>query len=128
MSFVLMLASGLALIVGPSGAHTAARSIHVVSAYVVVLLLIGHLAVHLRPAARLASADIRPRTPKVRGARSRWLALLVSLTLGAVLALLRGGRGATYLHHYYPGYSAQQSAISAHPDVAATRATRKVGP
>jgi hypothetical protein len=90
LSFVLMLASGLALIVGPSGAHTAARSIHVVSAYVVVLLLIGHLAVHLRPAGRLASADIRPRTPQVRGARSRWLALLVSLTLGGVLAQVAG--------------------------------------
>jgi hypothetical protein len=128
LSFLSMLASGLALIVGPSGAHSAARSIHAVSAYVVVLLLIGHLAVHMRPAARLASADIRPRTPKVQGARSRWLALLASLTLGGVLALLLGGRGATYLHHYYPGYSAQRSSTSAHPSVAATRATRKAGP
>jgi hypothetical protein len=81
LSFVLMLASGLALIVGPSGAHSAARTIHVVSAYIVVVLLSGHVAVHLWSAARLVSADIRPRTPKVQGARSRWLALLVSLTL-----------------------------------------------
>jgi hypothetical protein len=125
LSFLLMLASGLALIVGPSGVHSAARSTHVVSAYVVVLLMIGHLAVHLRPAARLASADIRPRTPKVQGARSRWLALLVSLTLGGVLALLLGGRGTTYLYYYYPGYSAQQSSTSAHPVVAATRATTR---
>jgi hypothetical protein len=128
LSVMLMLASGLVLIVGPSGAHTAARSVHVVSAYVVVLLLIGHLAIHLRPAARMAWADIRPRTPKVRGARSRRLALLVSLILGGVLALLLGGRGATYLHHYYPGYSAHQSSISAHPVVAATRPTNQARP
>jgi hypothetical protein len=128
LSFLSMLASGLALIVGPSGVHSAARSTHEVSAYVVVLLLIGHLAVHVRPAVRLAAADIRPRTPKVRGARSRWLALLVSLTLGGVLALLLGGRGATYLHHYYPSYSAQWSSTPAHPVVAATRATTRARP
>lgn len=65
-------------------------------------LLIVHLSVHLLQALRLASADMRPRAPTIRGARSRWLALSASLALGGVLALLLGGRGSTYLHHYYP--------------------------
>src|SRR5439155_12963174 len=71
---LLLLASGLVLIVGPNGAHSPARAIHVVTAYLMVLLLIVHLAIHFLPAARLASADMRPRMA-TRGARSRWLAL-----------------------------------------------------
>jgi hypothetical protein len=111
---LLLLASGLVLILGPNGAHSAARAIHVVTAYLIVLLLIAHLANHLLQAARLASADTRPRTA-IRGARSRWLTLLVSLALGGVLALLLGGRSSTYMQHYYPGYPGQRSTISVQP-------------
>jgi hypothetical protein len=114
---LLLLGSGLVLIAGPSALHSTARSVHVATAYLTVALLIGHLAIHLLPAVRLASADMRPRTA-VRGTRSRWLAVLASLALGGVLALLLGGRGRIYLHNYYPGYSSQRSSKSAHPLVA----------
>jgi hypothetical protein len=76
----------------------------------------------LLPAVRLASADMRPRTA-VRGARFRWLALLVSLAAGGVLALLHGGQDSTYLHQYHPGSSPQRSTISNHR-IVADRGTR----
>jgi hypothetical protein len=122
--FVLLLASGLVLIVGPSAAHSAARSIHVVSACLVVVLLVAHLSIHLRTAARLASADVRPRS-RVRGASSRLIALLASLAIGGALALLLGGHGSTYLHHYYPGYAARQASISARRAPADSGATAR---
>jgi hypothetical protein len=123
--FVLLMASGLVLIVGPNGAHSPGRAIHVVTAYLVVLLLVVHLAIHFLPAARMASADMRPRTA-VRGARSRWLALLVSLAAGGVLALFLGGQGSTYLHQYYPGSSPQRSTLSNHRIVVDRGPTRRI--
>jgi hypothetical protein len=123
---VLLLASGLVLILGPNAAHGAARAIHIVTAYLVVLLLIVHIASHFRTAARLASADIRRRAAPAPGARSRWLALLASLAIGGTLALLLGGRGSTYLHHYYPSYPAQRSSTSVHTAVADRGATPRL--
>ncbi len=99
---LLLLTSGLVLIVGPNWAHSEARTVHAVTAYGAVALLVIHLAVHLVQAMRLASADMR--RPAVRGARIRWLAVFASLALGGVLALLLAGHGSTYLHHYYPHY------------------------
>jgi hypothetical protein len=115
--FVLLMASGLVLIAGPNAAHSPARAIHVVTAYLVVLLLAVHLAIHFVPALRLTSADMRPRTA-VPGARLRWLALMASLAAGGVLALSLGGQGSTYLHQYYPGASSQRSTMSNHRIVA----------
>jgi hypothetical protein len=123
--FVLLMASGLVLIVGPNGAHGPARAIHVVTAYLVVLLLAVHLAIHFLPAVRLASAEMRPRTA-VRGARFRWLVLLVCLAAGGALALFLGGRGSTYLHQYYPGSSSQRSTISNHRIVADREPTPRI--
>jgi hypothetical protein len=123
--FMLLMASGLVLIVGPNGAHSPARATHVVTAYLVVLLLAVHLAIHFLPAVRLASKDMRPRTA-VRGARSRWLVLLVSLAAGGALALFLGGRGSTYLHQYYPGAFSQRSTISNHRIVADREPTRRI--
>jgi hypothetical protein len=114
---LVLFGRGLVLIVSPRALHSTARSVHVATAYLTVALLIGHLTIHLLPAARLASADTRPRTA-VRGTRSRWLAVLASLALGGFLALLLGERGSTYLHNYYPGYSSHRSSKSAHRLVA----------
>jgi hypothetical protein len=102
---ILLVVSGLELIVGPSRLQAPARSVHVATAYLTVALIIVHVAIHLPKALRLASADARPHAPIVPGARSRWLALTASLALGGLLALLLAGRGASYLHHYYPRYS-----------------------
>jgi hypothetical protein len=112
---LLLLVSGLVLIVGPNSVHSQARGIHVVTAYLTVALLIGHLAAHLLQALRLASADQRPHASGVRGARARWLALTASLVAGGVLAILLGGRGSTYLQHYYPAHS-----VTAAPSARAT--------
>lgn len=123
---VLLLASGLVLIVGANAAHGAARAIHVVSAYLGVLLLIGHVAIHLRTAARVTLADVRRGAAAVPGARSRWLAILASLAIGGTLALLLGGRGSTYLQHYYPSHPSQRSSLSVHTAVADRGATPRL--
>jgi hypothetical protein len=125
---LLLLASGLALIAGPSALHRIARSVHVASAYGAVALLVVHLVVHLTHAVQLASADARPRTPPVRGARSRWLTLSASLAIGGVLAVLLGGRGSNYIHHYYPAYSSQRPSISTLPSRTGGRSLFFVAP
>jgi hypothetical protein len=99
---VLLLVSGLVLIAGPNGLRSTARSIHVVTAYLTVTLLIVHVVIHFLPAMRQASADARRHAPDVSGAHTRWLAVSASFVLGGLLAVLLGGRGATYLHHHHP--------------------------
>lgn len=56
---VLLLASGLVLIVGPSWAHRPALSIHKVTSYAAVLAVALHLIAHLKAAVALATAELR---------------------------------------------------------------------
>lgn len=98
---VAVLASGIALVAGPQGAHAAALSIHVWAAYAWLAALVVHVVPHFVHALRLAGQDwsrkVESRIPL--GGRRR-VAVAVSLALGGVLALLLIGRATGYLHFY----------------------------
>jgi hypothetical protein len=100
-AIVLVLVSGLALLLGPSSIHHTALQAHKVAFYLALLLIVAHVAMHLPQAVRLVALD----RVKQRGAallvRARWMSVLGSVVLGALLALALAGHAEPYLHHYY---------------------------
>jgi hypothetical protein len=101
LAIVLLLASGIALILGPSSLHRAALGVHKVTFYLALLLIVGHLAMHLTRAVRLAARDWVNRRGAAPLVRARWTAIVGSVLLGALLALALAGHAEPYLHHYY---------------------------
>ena len=101
VAIVLVLVSGLALLLGPSSIHQTALQTHKVAFYLALLLIVAHVAMHLPQAVRLVALD----RVKHRGAallvRARWMSVLGSVLLGALLALALAGHAEPYLHHYY---------------------------
>jgi Ca2+/H+ antiporter len=101
LACVLVPVSGLALLLGPSSIHQTALQIHKVAFYLAPLLIVAHVAMHLPQAVRLVALD----RVKHRGAallvRARWMSILGSVLLGALLALALAVHAEPYLHHYY---------------------------
>lgn len=101
LAIVLVLASGGALILGPSSLHRTALQVHKVTFYLTLLLILPHLAMHLTKAVRLAARDWVSRRGAAVLMRARWTAIAGSVAIGAVLALTLTGHAEPYLHHYY---------------------------
>jgi hypothetical protein len=100
----LLLASGIALIVGPGWMHTGALAIHKVTYYLALVAVAIHARAHFTEAVHLTARDIARRARiLVPGVRYRWTAVVSGLLLGALIALALTGQATPYLHHYYPG-------------------------
>ena len=100
-AIVLVLVSGLALLLGPGSIHQTALQTHKVAFYLALLLIVAHLAMHLPQAVRLVTLDrVRHRGAALL-VRARWMSVLGSVLLGALLALALAGHAEPYLHHYY---------------------------
>lgn len=98
---LLLLASGIVLAVGPSQLHFTALTIHKVSFYVALLAVAAHLYGHLAEAIRVAARGLARRHPNLPpSARLAGGAVITSLLLGAMLAVILAGRAAPYIHHY----------------------------
>ena len=101
LTIILLLISGGALILGPSSLHRAALRVHKLTFYLVVLLILAHLAMHLTKAIRLTARDWLNRRGATFLTRARWTAVAGSVLLGALLALTLTGHAEPYLHQYY---------------------------
>ena len=99
-AIVLVLISGIALILGPSSLHRAALSVHKVTFYLALLLIVWHLAMHMTQALRLAARDWVNRRSAALVVRARLTAIVGSVLLGALLAVALAGHAEPYLHRY----------------------------
>ncbi len=98
---LLLLVSGIVLAVGPSQLHATALTVHKVSFYVALLAVAAHLYGHLAEAVRVAVRGLARRRPHLPpSVRLAGGAVIISLLLGAVLAVILAGRAAPYIHHY----------------------------
>ena len=100
LAVVVLLVSGLALLLGPSSTHQIALPLHKVSFYLALLLIVAHLATHLPQAVHLAASDRMNRGAVALMVRARWMTILGSVLLGAMLALALAGNAEPYMHHY----------------------------
>jgi hypothetical protein len=101
---VLLLLSGVALIVGPGWMHAGALQIHKITFYLGLAAIAVHVGAHFTQAMRLTMRDLIRRQRKLApGVRYRWMAVLSSLLLGALLACALTGHSTPYLHYYYSG-------------------------
>ena len=101
LAIVLVLASGGALILGPSSLHRTVLQVHKVTSYLALILIVAHLAMHLAQALRLAARDWVNRRGMNLLDRARWTVIVGSVLLGALFALTFAGHAEPYLHHYY---------------------------
>jgi hypothetical protein len=101
LAIVLVLASGGALILGPSSLHRTALQVHRVTPYLALILIVAHLATHLTKALRLAARDWVNRQGATFLVRARWTVIVGSVLLGALFALTFAGHAEPYLHQYY---------------------------
>ena len=100
-AIVLVLISGIALILGPSSLHRAALSVHKVTFYLALLLIVWHLAMHLSQTLGLAARDWVNRRSAALVVRARWTAIGGSVLFGALLAVTLAGHAESYMHHYH---------------------------
>jgi hypothetical protein len=101
LTIVLVLASGGALILGPSSLHQTALQVHKVTFYLALLLIVAHLAMHLTQPLGLAARDWVNRRGATLLVRATWTGIIGSVLLGARLALTIAGHAEPYLQHYY---------------------------
>jgi len=98
---VALLGSGVALIVGPSWAHSPMLTLHKVSFYAWLVAVVLHVVPHFVHAVTLAGSDWARRVGSGRRARrQRLTGTAISLAVGALLAALLAGRAASYLDHF----------------------------
>ncbi len=102
VAMLLVLTSGIVLAVGPSQLHATALHVHNFGFYTGLLAVAAHLYGHLAEAVRVAARGLARRSPHVpSSARVAGGAVVASLLLGAVLAVILAGRAAPYLQHYH---------------------------
>ena len=101
-----VLASGIALLLGPPSVRSELLTIHKATFILWIAAMVVHVLGHLVDTARLAPKDFYRRTRRqVRGAGTRQWALVGALCLGLVLAVVvtpkvgpwRSGRTAVHL-------------------------------
>jgi hypothetical protein len=86
---VVLFASGILLLLGPSAWHDRLRQLHQVSFILWFVLMTVHVLGHLKDVARVSTMDWARRTRRmVGGSGSRQLVITFSLLVGVVLGIL----------------------------------------
>jgi hypothetical protein len=95
---VLLLATGIALILAPVSVRQSVLTVHKVTFYLWLVMIVIHVAAHLAQAVRLAAGDWIVRGATLAGSRSRRVAVVASLLVGAMLVAVVGFSATSYLH------------------------------
>lgn len=109
---VVLFASGIVVLVGPTSLHNQALFVHKASFVLWFGTMVIHVLGHLRDTARLAPLDLVRRNRRViRGAGAREGLLAASLVVGVVVALAMVGPASRYhvqprSHHHEHAHSA----------------------
>ena len=112
---LVVLASGIALVLGPSSARGQLLTLHKVSFVLWLGVMAIHVLGHLAETARLAPADWFRRTRReVAGARGRQWTLVASVVVGCVLGAAMLGPTSSYhvQRHHRDGGTATSSQLA----------------
>jgi hypothetical protein len=97
---VVLFASGIVLLLGPSSWHGTLLFVHRASFFLWLAVMVVHVLGHLVETGRLAPQDWLRRTRRrVAGAGARRLLILATLVVGVVLALSLVGNVHSYHQH-----------------------------
>jgi hypothetical protein len=104
LATVAVLTSGIVLLLSPAALGGSMRRIHSLSFYLWLILVIAHVALHVRDIRRIAPQDwVRASRRAVPGAFVRQMLLLASLAAGVVLALSLVSHVGSYKPYNKPG-------------------------
>ena len=105
---VVLFASGIALLVGPSSQHHTLLFLHKASFILWLGAMAIHIIGHLVETARLAPRDyLRRSRNEIAGAAARQWTVAASLALGALFGLILIGQVSSYLGQnrgFFPGH------------------------
>ncbi len=98
LSSVALLASGIALVTTKRGRYPWLGDLHRASFIVWFAVMVIHVLGHLLETGRLASADLRPDQPRVRGAATRLSVVAACLVVGVGLGAATTGWASNFHH------------------------------
>src|SRR5262249_46348799 len=99
ISTVALLASGIALVVVPRHTVSWLGDLHRASFLVWLGVMVIHVLGHLLETGRLAAADFRPGTRRIKGATLRPIVVASCLVLGAALGAATTGWATNWRGH-----------------------------